>query len=400
MRIVIVDLHCNGFLLRNFEYIIDRRRPVMKHAFFLKEALKEGYEIINYITGTNSGLWIGKNSLLLNRMEAAYVLWKNGCRHKICNTTDKKEIRQDDIVIFYSHTDDKFDLDAVPGRKFCNVNHFFSMCSCGKRWLPDFLKEESFEGYICEADVCNDSLLFRKYLPVKQKKMILMPYVAEKRFQKKRPFAQRKNKALALGSCSIRLDLLVDVYGTDQLHPMRSEILARSRENTGQIECMIEKIVHPQDLFRTMESDGRVIKFVKRFCNHFYRNANSPFQKNGKNAGYYNKDMVQLLNEYKMFIFPEEVTGIPALGFVEGMSCGCAYIGIESSMYAKIGMQSGIHYIGYNGTYDDLVKKIRYYQVHEKEAEKIAEKGYRFVKENLASGKVFSRVMEQLQKTE
>lgn len=396
MRIVIVDLHCNGFLLRNFDHIVNKRKPVIKHAFLLKEALKEGYEVLDYITGTSSGLWIGKGSLFLNKLEAGFVFWKNGFRKKIRCITDKHEIRQDDIVLFYSHTDDKFDLSDTPGRKFCNVNHFFSMCSCGKNWLPDFLKPDRFEGYICEADVRSDSLFFRKYLPVANKKMVLLPYVAEKRFQKTVPFAQRENKALALGSCSITVDLLADVYGTDQLHPMRNEILERKLENPEQIECMIERIVHPADLFATKEEDGKILKFSKRFCNHFYRSINSPFRQNGKNAGYYNKDMVTLLNGFKMFIFPEEVTGIPALGFAEGMNCGCAYIGVSGPMYEKIGMQPGIHYIGYDGNYDDLVEKIRYYQTHEDELEKIAENGYRFVKKNLTQKKVFRSFIEQI----
>lgn len=399
MRIVIVDLHCNGFFLRNLEYIMNKRQSVRKHAFFIDAALNDGYEVLNYITGTSSGLWLGKNSLFLNRLEAKYILRKNGFWGKIKNITNQSEIRQDDLVIFYSHLDDSFDIRSTPGHKYCNVNHFFSMRSVNGVLLRDRLTKEDFEGYICEADVMNESAFFRKYLPV-DKKIILMPYIAEMRFQREKTFQDRKNKAVALGSCGIESDLFMDVYGTKQLHPMRNELWLRRNKNIEQIDCMIEKIVSPKDYFKMRADENRFVKFSKRVFNHYYRNRNSPFRKNGRNAGYYNKDMVKLLNQYRMFIYPEEITGMPALGFVEGMSCGCAYIGLESPMYTNLGMKSGIHYIGYNGSYNDMIEKIRYYQIQNDELEKIAENGYRFVKENLTSKKVFRKFIEQLRTAE
>lgn len=59
---------------------------------------------------------------------------------------------------------------------------------------------------------------------------------------------------------------------------------------TEMIECRIEKLERLQNRFPVDVSDGQVIKFVKCFVNHVYRSANRPFRKNGKNAGYYNKD--------------------------------------------------------------------------------------------------------------
>lgn len=400
VRIVIVDLHCNGFILRDFDHIVNKRWPMTKHAFFLKEALDAGYEVLDYITGTRSGLWIGKKSLLLNKLEAYYVLKKNGFKNKVTCITDAHEINEDDLVLFYSHVDDSFDLHATPGQKYCNVNHFFYLQSAGGVELPDFLQAKYFDGYVCEADVLHDSPFFRKYLPTEDKKMLLLPYVAEGRFKMTKPFHARENKALALGSVGIKSDLYRDVYNTDQLHPMRKELLDRKGEDRGQIECMVEHIVYPNDIFTVQAGDSRFVKFAKRFCNHFYGNFHSPFRKNGKNAGYYNKDRVEQLNEYKMFIYPEEVTGVPALGFVEGMNCGCAYIGLDSPMYSKIGMESGVHYIGYDGTYDDMVEKIKYYQRHNRELAQIAQNGYKFVKKQLSSQEVFKQFIRQLEGSE
>ena len=49
------------------------------------------------------------------------------------------------------------------------------------------------------------------------------------------------------------------------------------------------------------------------------------------------------------------------LGFVEGMACGSAYIGLDDPMYKDIGLIPGKHYITYDGTLEDLKSKIAYY---------------------------------------
>lgn len=401
MRIVIVDLHCNGFILCTFEKIINRYRSVAKHAFFLDEAIENGYEVVDYVTGTRSYLWIGKELPLLNRWEAIYVIKKNGLKGKVSIITDVNKIREDDLVIFYPHLNASFNLCAVPGHKYANVNHFFNMTSTdrGIAW-SDFLESKGFEGYICEADVLNDSPLFREIFPVNGKKMLLLPYVAKQRFERKTEYCKRNNKAVALGSFSQshKYQLYKEIYGTEWLHPMRWEILQNKDRCQKQIECMIEELKFPEPYFEIGKNENGGIKFLKRVINHFFMAYNSPFRMNGKQGEYYSKDRVALLNDYKMFIYPEEITGVPALGFVEGMSCGCAYIGLDSPMYTKLGMKPGEHYIGYDGTYDDLLEKIRYYQEHGDELERIAENGYRFVQENLNAKTVFKRFIEQFER--
>ena len=68
-------------------------------------------------------------------------------------------------------------------------------------------------------------------------------------------------------------------------------------------------------------------------------------------------DMVAKFNEYKMCIVGEEITGVPGIGFVEGMVCGCAYIGLNNGLYEQYGLKEGVHYIGYDGTLPDLTEK-------------------------------------------
>jgi len=61
-------------------------------------------------------------------------------------------------------------------------------------------------------------------------------------------------------------------------------------------------------------------------------------------------------------------------------------------------MKAGIHYIGYNGTPEDLIAKIQYYQKpeHQNELEQIAENGYQFAVNNFKGEIVAKRLIDEL----
>ena len=122
-------------------------------------------------------------------------------------------------------------------------------------------------------------------------------------------------------------------------------------------------------------SDKAVKKTIARLHSKFFT---------GHQKKYYSFDMVEKFNDYKMCVVGEEITGLPGIGFVEGMASGCAYIGQTVGYYEDYGMQEGVHYIGYDGTLEDLKSKISYYQQpeHQQELEKIANAGCEFVRSN------------------
>lgn len=403
MRIVIIDLHNNAFFVCNMKSVLNNLVTISKHKYFIEEAINRDYEVIDYISGTNSQLWLGKQSRFLNVLVAKYILKKNGLKKdKIKVTTNVDDLKEDDIVIFYPHLDDCIDLEKIPGRKYANLNHFFNLRSAGKVPFTDFLKPDYFEGYICEANVLKNSTYFRRYFPTQNKRLLLLPYVAEERFKNERDWYSRNNKCLALGVAGIEVKELKDVYGTSFLHPMRTILYEKRNINTDIIDCKIvefDKHVSRQ-LVRINQRDNKVVRIIKRIINHFYCNRQSQFRKNGKNGAYYAVDRVAQLNSYKMFIYPEEISGIPALGFVEGMSCGCAYIGLRHSMYMDLGLEPGKHYIAYDGTYEDLIEKVKYYLKHDEELRKIAITGYRYVTEKLNRKAAFDWMMKQLYEKE
>ena len=81
------------------------------------------------------------------------------------------------------------------------------------------------------------------------------------------------------------------------------------------------------------------------------------------------------------------------------MACGCAYIGIDSPAYRDWGLVPGVHYITYDGSKEDLRRVIEYYQMdeHQEELEKIAETGYKYVRDNFNGETVAANLMKELE---
>lgn len=101
-----------------------------------------------------------------------------------------------------------------------------------------------------------------------------------------------------------------------------------------------------------------------------------------------------------MCIVGEERYGIPGIGFVEGMACGCAYIGLNNGLYDQYGLQEGVHYIGYDGTLSDLKAKIEYWQKAENQErlESIARAGREYVRFNFNKQIVATHLLADLLK--
>ena len=108
--------------------------------------------------------------------------------------------------------------------------------------------------------------------------------------------------------------------------------------------------------------------------------------------------MVEKFNDYKMHFLGEEILGVPGIGYVEGMACGSAYIGLDSPMYRDMGLIPGVHYIAYDGTKEGLRKTVEYWQKPEnqEELERIAKTGCEFVRKNFCGAVVAEKLINQL----
>lgn len=266
-------------------------------------------------------------------------------------------------------------------------------------------KEAEIDLFIAENNLAKNSVFFQQHFPWYKKDVYVLPFIPQKRFTKIQPFAERINKAIAMGTITHPMtdSNYVSFFKNEMLQPMRLEIFNKAKDLEKQIDSFISKADENAIQLETIES--QFLAKIKKHINHikivlsiflslFKKNKTLYFSK--KERQYFKWNIVEKYNNYKMFINPEEAIGLPGIGFVEGMACGCAYIGLRDPMYNEIGLIDKIHYIGYNGTVKDLKEKIEYYQNNPKELEEIAHTGYEFVIQKLNIDVVCSKFLNDI----
>ena len=97
-----------------------------------------------------------------------------------------------------------------------------------------------------------------------------------------------------------------------------------------------------------------------------------------------------------MFVSPEETIGQPSINAIEGMACGCAYVGQGSPMYADMGFVQGVHYVPYDGTVNGLVRRVADYQARPEELAVIADAGRRFVLDHFRPERVIREFVKRI----
>ena len=227
---------------------------------------------------------------------------------------------------------------------------------------------------------------FFKQTSMSKYDFLTLPYTPSSRFKKTRPFNNRKNKLVVTGSITykIRDEDFIKFYKQNELQPMRRILYNNAEKYKQEMDCFISDLKATRINIRP-DTKGNILS---RFSNFFIKD--NPQKK------YYEQDIVATYNSYMMFAVPEEICGLPAIGFVEGMACGCAYIGIDSKMYRDIGLIPGVHYIAYDGTVFDLMEKVRYYQRNLDALESIAKRGESYVLANLNSNTIYEKFLTEI----
>ncbi len=304
----------------------------------------------------------------------------NPLKQKIIFNLNKLDLNNDLLFGFGALTNVFFEKNRVNksffklfnGKKIIHLNHYFLDT---KNLVQNFNKVKP-NLYISEADLSKND--YFKYF-FKNKKVYILPYILRDRYILKKKFKNRKNICLALGTSTVfdKSDIYKDFcnfFKTNTLQPMRNEIYL----NRNKITKFIDNYVY-------FGKSNSKLSFLKKIVN---------LKKVNK---YFSFDVVSKFNNYKMFVSPEELIGMPSINFVEGMGCGCAYFGLKD-FYKDLGLIDGVNYVAYNGTLDDLIKKIDYYQKHNKKLEKIAKNGYDFVRKNYNKEVVVEKFLNDMKK--
>ena len=371
MRIVFVNLHANEFLVKTLNKYIFKQSVAIKHKYILDYLLsRDDVEVCSFINKRGLSLSYSTRNRFLQSfrfLDHRITMHKNGIpMSKIKVLKHEEEIRHDDLVILYQIFGPQFEFDKRPDA-FIAVSqlHFaLSASEMMEKVDPDLMFNES--------NMQQRFVGFNEYFGWFHKQYMVIPFVFAPRFKVIKPFAERQNKAVSVGTVTYP-GYLIKYYGHDCLQPARKQVYDNARELTPWVDCFNSDYLEDDKLSKHSANDSKLVKTFKRLHDKFFV---------GHQKKYYSFDMVEKFNDYKMCIVGEEIVGLPGIGFVEGMACGCAYLGQTVGYYEDYGMKEGVHYIGYDGTLDDLKAKITYYQQpeHQQELETIARTGCEFVR--------------------
>lgn len=393
-RIVFVNLHANEFLVKTLNKFIWKQSCAFKHKYFLDYLLSNpNIEVCNYINKDGFTLvrslpeYVMKLLRPFRFWENRFVLRKNGIpKKKIKVLREIEEIGQDDIVIGYRHVSCSLkDMDKIDAFKVIHMIHFH-----GEQSDSDMIRKANPDYLINECDLSRTSEIFRKYYSWYKNKFIVHPFVAASRFESKKPIEERERKCFSTGTITYKKHKeFLDVYKDSCNQPTRKQILENAKDLESWCVCYNSDYLEDTNMKSYLPSDN--------FFQHYYKVWYN-LTHTGQQKKYFSFNMVDKFNEFQMCLIGEEILGVPGIGFVEGMSCGCAYIGQKIGYYEDLGMEEGVHYIGYDGSLNDLKEKISYYQKseHQEELKRIAHNGYMFAHEHFRGESVAKKLLDKL----
>lgn len=366
----------------------------IKHGYILKYLLDhpEEYEVCNYINDRGFSLLTkGNNALLklLNKFsgtENRITLKKNGIESKkikVLRSID--EISSDDIVISYNVCGESLrGLRNIKAFKALSMLHFH-----GRKEEDARIKEADISCYFNEVDLSKSSEIFRKYYHV-NRPWIVHPFVFAERFKNAKPFNKRQNRCFSTGTITYKThDEFISTYGDSCNQPSRKFVMDNQEYFKDTVDCYSSDYLEDNPGKKVNSHDNPLVKIYKKIYNRTHI---------GKQKKYFSFDMVEKFNDYKMCLVGEEILGVPGIGYVEGMACGCAYIGLDSPMYRDLGLIPGIHYIVYDGTKEGLKSVVEHYQMDEnqEELEAIAKAGCEYVRANFKGEAVAHKLLVNL----
>lgn len=392
-RVIFINLHTSWMLVRNSQVIYFKTSAALKHRYLLDYLLNsDEYEVCNYITEHGFSLVPNDGGILnklhcLRFLENKTILKKNGIDpKKVTILTSPKEIRPDDIVILYNIMGkSNYEVAGnIKAFKALSMLHFH-----GRKIEDEYMKKADFQCYFNEVDLSKSSELFRKYYHV-ERPWIVIPFVFAERFKNVKPFKERQNKCFSTGTITYKEhEEFLSVYNDPCDQPARKFVKDNPDFFKDTVDCYSCDYLEDNAGKKYVDGENYLVRMYKKVYNLTHV---------GQQKKYFSFNMVEKFNDYKMHLLGEEILGVPGIGYVEGMACGSAYIGLDSAMYRDLGLIPGVHYISYDGTKEGLRKTVEFWQKSENqdELELIAKRGCEFVRKNFCGEKVAERLMTAL----
>lgn len=235
--------------------------------------------------------------------------------------------------------------------------------------IQKFLRKSKIDYVIGHCQMDEECTFFRKYYKEYIGKVIDLPFGYAERFKYIRPFKDRINKAVGLGSINKMKDALLSESQTKEMvefFPLRE---------------------YQHEVRKYLQDNQQIVKDCI--------DALFPSPDKQKDFSY---DAVEMLNKYQMFVNDAGFSNFPPARTYEGIACGCVMVAPNNNIYSKLGFINDYNYIGYQeGNYSDMIKKIRYYIVHQAELEKLQINSLKLA-EKYSHEKVADRLYQSIQK--
>lgn len=397
MRIVFINLHCNDFLVRTCAKNLRRVKSFPKHKFILEYLCNHGYEVANYIDERGSSFCryhlVAEHRMLYRyfshqREKECQKVWKiNGLdSRKIQILTKPEQLREGDIIICYLHFPASIAMNLQGYPQIVALLHFYGISEESR-----LLREIQPVACYAESVLPSYSAMWKKNFSWYKGDFFLLPFVYAQRFKVKTDYSERKNKAMVIGTITeYENSEFREIIGTTIFQPLRYQIYNHKEELSGYLDSY-QGIYNEKGIKKIRKDDNFAVTLYKKIFN---------FINIGNQKQYFSFDVVEKFNEYRLFLCPEDAHFNPGVSFVEGMACGTAMIGIQNGIYEDYGMIEGRHYIGYDGTLEDLKEKLIFWtsESQEKQLREIADNGMRFIRDNMNSDRVAQMFVQQCQK--
>lgn len=351
--IYLYNPHVDDFLGEppHFKYV--GRRPLKKYGFFIDQLVLNGEKINICIDNTISAFipsyLFSKIPLffrkIIVKIEFRKWLKLNNLSLKDVVLKDETEKRSSDVLLAFSYkaATGNFEERRATFEDFRYVVFHLSHYFVSTNEKANNMKSVPNALLAGDSDITENEY-FKRFFSWYEKPFMVLPFSVAGRFKKIKPILDRKAMALATGSLhDLKQELPIEKYrdymettGADNYHPVRKMIFSERNSVLKYIDCRIS-------YYRDYGKSNSLINFLAHFV--------------VSQKKYFGIDIVSLYNDYRFAVVGEELSGFPALGSFEAISCGCVLIA-ESKYYVGLGLLPDVHFIEHSGTLDSILDAI------------------------------------------
>ena len=384
-KFFIENPHTQGFFGPQLQSIIFREKSFPRFRYIIEKIFNlPNYQLKFLITQDSSSFFPRISKFIPIKLEV--FIWKviNGYTNVPCEF-GYNNVKSDDVLFTFARlvgfedSSKKFSLyQSLLCHKIIHLTHF----ELGTQYIMDNMQKLKPDVLVAEGPVF-ESQFFKKYFSKLNARECIVPHNLEKRFQSYNDIGARTCIALAVGTFetlkySERTSPFIDHFKTDTLHFIRREL--NDYLTSHKVNFVTNRL---SDFYgETKQHKSNMEKFKSLW--------------GGSQKAYFKFNMVAEFNKHRMFVCGEEIVGTPGIGMLEGMACGCIYIGRSDLDYSVFGMIPDVHFLTYDGSVESLFHCI---EGHANEIDKlnlIQQNAAKLLVKLLNTGKQFEKALDCL----